>query len=126
MTVTRRPPLESTDSFQDRKWKEYVAKGVADLQDAKFPGTLTTAGTTGNQTINKPCGTVNFAAAATTLTVTNNLVTATSIVFATVLTNDSTAIIKNVVPSAGSFVIRLNAAATAETRVGFLVVTAFG
>jgi hypothetical protein len=126
MTSALRPPLGSVDSFQDRKWKEYIARGVADLEDAKLPGTVTAAGTTGNQTINKPCGTVNFAAAAVTLVVTNSLVTANSIVFATVLTNDSTALIKNVVPAAGSFTIRLNAAATAETRVGFLVVTAFG
>lgn len=83
--------------------------------------TITGGGTTGNQTINKPAGTVNFAASATTLTVTNSLVTANSIVIATVLTDDTTAIIKNVVCSSGSFIIKLNAAATAETKVGFWV-----
>ena len=36
-----------------------------------------------------------------------------------VATNDSTAIIKNVVPGAGSFVVTLNAAAMAETAIGF-------
>ena len=84
--------------------------------------TVTSGGTTGNQTIDKPSGTVNFAAAATTLTVTNSLVTTSSIVFAVVRTNDATATIKNVVPGSGSFVITLNAAATAETSVGFFVI----
>lgn len=87
-----------------------------------FPATMTAGGTTGNQTINKISGSVNVAAAATSITVTNNLVTTSSIVFATVRTNDSTAVIKNVVCSAGSFVITLSAAATAETSIGFFVI----
>lgn len=87
-----------------------------------YPSTNTASGTTGAQTINKVSGSVNFAAAATTLTVTNSLVTANSLVFCTILTNDGTATIKNVVPTAGSFTITLAAAATAETRVGFFVI----
>lgn len=87
-----------------------------------FDSTITATGTTGNQTINKPSGTVNFAAAATSLTVTNSLVTTSSIIFCVVRTNDATALIKNVVPAAGSFTINLNAAATAETSVGFKVI----
>lgn len=87
-----------------------------------LPTTVTAGGTTGNQTINKTTGTVNFAAAATQITVTNSLVSATSIVLAVVRTNDTTATIKNVVPSAGSFVITLTAGATAETSVGFVVI----
>jgi hypothetical protein len=39
-----------------------------------------------------------------------------------IATNDSTAIIKNVVPGSGSFVITLNAAATAETAIDFTVI----
>lgn len=84
--------------------------------------TVTAGGTTGNQTINKPSGTVNFAAAATTLTVTNSLCTTSSIIFCVVRTNDGTATLKNCVPGAGSFVITLTAAATAETSVGFMVI----
>lgn len=87
----------------------------------KLDRTITAGGTTGAQVINKIGGTVNFAAAAVTLVVTNSLVDASSIIFCTVRTNDATAIIKNVVPAAGSFTITLNAAATAETSVGFLV-----
>jgi len=87
-----------------------------------LPNTVTGTGTTGNQTIDKMSGTVNFAAAATALTVTNDRVTADSLVFATVRTNDATAYILNVEVSTGQFVINLGAAATAETSVGFLVV----
>ena len=87
-----------------------------------FLATNTASGTNGAQTINQPSGTVNFAPAATSLVVTNSLCTTNSIVFAVVRTNDSTAVIKNVVPAAGSFTITLNAAATAATSVGFLII----
>jgi hypothetical protein len=83
--------------------------------------TITPNGTTGNQTINKPLGTVNIAAGQSSVTVTNSLVDANSIVFAVVRTNDTTAQIKNVTCAAGSFTIRLAANATAETSVGFMV-----
>lgn len=84
--------------------------------------TVTAGGTTGNQTINKPSGTVNFAAAATAITVTNSTVSTSSIVLAVVRTADATARIAHVVPGAGSFIITLTAAATAETSVGFVVI----
>ena len=97
--------------------------GTARVQGAlNFNPTNTAAGTTGNQTINKASGTVNIAAAGTTVTVTNSLVSATSIVYAVIRTNDATATIKNVVPAAGSFVINLGAATTAETSIGFFVI----
>ena len=86
-----------------------------------YESSNTPSGTTGNQTINKTSGTVNIAAAGTTITVTNSLVSTSSIVMAVVRTNDTTAYIKNVVPSAGSFVINLGAAATAEVSIGFIV-----
>lgn len=84
-------------------------------------GTATAGGTTGNRIINKPAGSVNFAAGAAALTVTNNMVTATSVVICMIQTNDTTAEIKNVVPGSGSFVINMVAAVTAETKVGFVV-----
>lgn len=86
-----------------------------------YDATITAGGTTGNQTIDKPSGTVNIAAAGTTVTVTNSFCTTSSIVTAVVRTNDATAYIKNVVPGAGSFVINLGAAATAEVSIGFIV-----
>ena len=87
----------------------------------QVPTTVTAGGTTGNRTIDKTSGTVNIAAAGTTVTVTNRLCSANSIVMAVIRTNDTTAVLKNVVPGAGSFVINLNAACTAETSIGFIV-----
>jgi len=100
---------------------------VADLRDLLVrqhyvDQTITATGTTGNQTINKAAGTVNIAAAGTTVTVTNSLVSTSSTIYCVIRTNDSTATIKNVVPSSGSFVINLSAAATAEVSIGFFVV----
>lgn len=83
--------------------------------------TITAGGTVGARTINQPAGTVNFAAAASALTVTNSTVTASSIILATARTNDATCSVKNVVAAAGSFVINMTANCTAETSVGFLV-----
>jgi hypothetical protein len=85
--------------------------------------TNTAGGTTGAQTIDKPSGTVNFAAAATTLLVTNSTCTATSLIFVTMRTADATAVLSNmVVPGVGSFTITMTVAPTAETSVGFLVI----
>ncbi len=83
--------------------------------------TMTAAGTTGAQTIDRVQGSVNFAAAATTLVVTNALVTTSSNVFVQVYGTDVTATSARVTLAAGSFTITLNAAATAETKVGFFV-----
>lgn len=86
-----------------------------------FWGTITTPGTTGAQTINKTTGKVNFAIGATSLVVTNSLVTAASIVHPVIQSNDATMTSVQVVPTAGSFTIYANAAATAETIVAFKV-----
>jgi hypothetical protein len=95
---------------------------IANNGRISYRATNTSAGITGAQTIDRPSGTVNFAAGASALVVTNSLVATTSIVFAVVRTNDSTAYVKNVVPTGGSFTINLGAAATAETSVGFWVI----
>jgi hypothetical protein len=87
-----------------------------------YHATNTAAATVGAQTINKTTGTVNFAASATSLVVTNSLVSATSLVFCVIRTNDATLTAVQAVPGAGTFTIYGNAAATAETSVGFLVV----
>lgn len=84
--------------------------------------TVTAGGTTGNQTINKAAGTVNIAAGGTTVTVTCSLCTTSSTVYPSVRSNDTTAQVKNIVPGAGSFVVTMVAAVTAETSIGFLVV----
>lgn len=84
-------------------------------------GTVTAALTTGDQTINKPVGSVNLAASASSLTVTNSIVTASSVINCTVGTNDTTMKSASCVAGAGSFVIYPDAAPTAETRVNFSV-----
>lgn len=79
------------------------------------------AATTGAQTINKAGGSVNFAAAATSLVVTNSLVTTASTVEVYLCTNDTTMKSAVAVSASGSFTIYADAAPTAETRVAFIV-----
>lgn len=85
-------------------------------------GTVTPAGTTGDQTINKPGGSVNFAAAASTLIVTNSFCTVDSLVLPSVLTNDGSMLAAQAIPANGSFMLIANSPPAAETRVGFLVI----
>lgn len=83
--------------------------------------TMTAGGTVGAQTINKSSGRVNFAASASSLVVTDSYVTTNSIVMVQVCGTDATATSARVTKAAGSFTITLNAAATAETEVDFLI-----
>lgn len=85
-------------------------------------GTITAGGTTGAQTINKPSGTVNFAAAAASLVVTNSLCTTSDRVLATVVTNDTTMKSVSCVTTNGAFTLTANAAATAETAVYWVLI----
>lgn len=93
---------------------QYIKNGIAP--------DYTAAGSTGAQTINKVAGSVLFAAAAQTLVVTNNLITANSQIIATVQGDDTTAkyvVISN--QAAGTFTLKLNAAATAQLKVSFFI-----
>ena len=88
--------------------------------DVKLGATATVSA---NPTINKNAGQVSVAIGAATCTVTNSLVTATSIVLCVLQFVDATATqILSVVPGAGSFVITVNATATAVTKIGFIVI----
>lgn len=79
--------------------------------------------TPGAATINHPCGRVAVATGQASVTVTNNLVAADSLVFCTLLSTDGTFTnILKVVPAAGSFVITGNATATGNPKIGFFVV----
>jgi hypothetical protein len=84
--------------------------------------TITPDLTTGAQTINKTAGSVNFAAAAASLVLTNSLITTGSVIQLTVAANDATMKSASYVPGNGAITINANAAATAETRVDFIVV----
>lgn len=87
-----------------------------------YPFTYTAGGTNGNQTINKPTGSLNIAATGTTVTLTNSLITANSIVFPVLMTADTTATsIASSVVTAGQCVITLNAACTSAVKIGFQV-----
>jgi hypothetical protein len=86
-----------------------------------FPKTITAIGTTGNQTINKMTGTLNIAGTGTTVTLTNSLISSTSIVMCWLQTNDATAKSVVAVPGTGSCVFTLNAASTGTVAVGFFV-----
>jgi hypothetical protein len=107
----------------------YVAGGKAHfggavniVGDVTVSKTITAPATTGAQTIDKTAGSVNFAAAAASLVVTNSLVATSSVIIATVATNDTTMLSVQAVAAAGSFTLYANAAANAETRVNFIVV----
>jgi len=84
--------------------------------------TVIAAGTTGAQTINKSAGCVNFAASASSLVVTDSLVTASSVVLPSIQTHDASFVGVQAVPTSGSFTLYSNTPATAETRVCFLVI----
>lgn len=81
------------------------------------------AGVDGNVTLNASLAQVSFAAAGQTLTLTNSRIEADSLLICTVATDDATAFAaKGIVLGAGSATIKLNAAATAQTKVNVLVV----
>jgi len=105
------------------EWQNSIGTALASLDkggNPSFPKTITAGGTTGAQTIDKASGSVNFAAGASSLVVTNSIVTTSSVIQCTVATNDATATFAKAVAAAGSFTIYITAA-TAETRVNFNV-----
>jgi hypothetical protein len=74
-------------------------------------------------TCNSVSGRVKMTAGAKNLIVLNSKVSLTSIILATMESNDATAVsIKSIIPSAGQFVITLNAAATSIVQFSFFVV----
>lgn len=89
--------------------------------DIRLDKTITASGTTGAMTINNTLGSVNFAAGASSLVVTNSRVTTSSVIQLTIASNDATMRYVWYAKTAGSFTIYANAAATAETRVDFQV-----
>lgn len=101
-----------------------MLRGTASTTAASPFGTpvITPAGTTGTQVINARAGTVNFAAGAVSLVVTNNLVTTNSIILTTIRTNDAAVDGIKVVAANGSFTIFLTTGPAAEMSVGFSVV----
>ena len=95
--------------------------GVDNVGHEFSPATITAIGTTGNQTINKPNGTINIASTGTSVVLTNNLITTSSMIFCTIQTNDATAKSVQAVPGSGTCTIYLNAAATGTVAIAFWV-----
>lgn len=79
------------------------------------------SGTPGAATINNPSGQVAVALGASSVVVTNSLVTTSSVVWATLQDVTDNIQIKGVVPAAGSFTIHLTGTTSAARKVGFVV-----
>jgi hypothetical protein len=86
-----------------------------------LPKTYTVIGTTGGQTINKISGVVNFAGSASSLVVLDSTVSASSLIFCFLQTNDATAVLGNAVAGSGTFTINMKTVPTGTTAVAFLV-----
>jgi hypothetical protein len=113
-----------TDSSRTFNFNSNQDTGVINFTDIGtflLNRTITPGGTTGAQIIDKPAGTVNLAASETSISVTNARVSTNSIILVMARTNDATCAVKNYVAAAGSFVINMTAACTAQTSVGFFV-----
>lgn len=82
---------------------------------------ITAAGQTGAKTINANAGCVRFAAAATSLVVTNNLVTTNSVINVTQAGSDGSAVGLFYTPGNGSFTIGFSTGPGAELRVDFSI-----
>jgi hypothetical protein len=80
------------------------------------------SGTPGAATINQPIGQVSVAASASSVVVTNSLVTTASVIIPVLQFADATCTqILSCVPGAGAFTITMDAACTANTKVGFVL-----
>lgn len=100
----------------------FGATATGTTPDFRFNRTITPIGTTGDQTINKIAGTINVAAAAASVTLTNSLISANSIILPVIRTKDATCTqLISVVPASGSAVFSMNAGCTAATSIGFVV-----
>lgn len=121
LTVNRIPYGNGTSAFQSSANLTYDGAVFTVKANIVVDKTVTAGGTTGAQTINKTAGSVNFAAAAASVVVTNSLVATSSIIMATIAANDATMKSVQAVAAAGSFTLYANVAPTAETRVNFLV-----
>lgn len=101
-----------------------VTEVAAITKDGTFnPAFTDDSANSGNRTVNKPSGANSIAIGAATCVITNSCVTATSIVVCSLQFADATATtILRVIPAAGSFTITVNAAATAATKFGWIVI----
>lgn len=84
--------------------------------------TTDSSGAPGAVTINKPSGQAAVAAGAAVVTITNNTVTTSSIIYIAVQQSDATCnSVRTIIPAAGSFTVTLNTTCTSATKIGFIV-----
>lgn len=100
---------------------DFVVFGILQTSELEMVKKITPTGSTGDTTLNYAAGSVNLGAGDTSLTVTNNLVDADSIVIGTVASPDATTKSVQIVPSFGQFVIFPDEPPTSETRINFMV-----
>lgn len=108
--------------FEVQKGGAYPAQSVGGKESKVLVVNRDSSDTPGNVTNHNPAGIVAVPAAGLSITVTNSSVTAASIIQLTLLSNDGTAKSAVAVAAAGNFTLTLNAAATAITKVGYLVI----
>ncbi len=116
--------LVISDSTKNFFFQSTTNAGILDttgVSNIKLQRTITTAGTTGNQTINLPNGSVNIAAGQSSIVITNSTVGTSSLIIATANTADATCAVKNAVATSTHITITMTATCTAETRVAFWV-----
>jgi hypothetical protein len=107
-------------------WKDNFSTKVFAVDQAGkivYPQAGNSTGSPGAATLNTSAGRSAIAAGASSVVITNSLVSATSIVWAVVQTTDGTLLrVDRVVPGVGSFTIIGNANATGNVNVGWVVV----
>jgi hypothetical protein len=111
---TLQPDVDPAGLSYDQETQETGVK--------KLAVELEVAAGAGNSTINKMAGVAKIAAAAQEVTITNDRCEIDSLVIPFLQTDDTTA--KSVIAhtiAAGSFKLKLNAAATAQVSVGFMI-----
>ena len=91
------------------------------IAGASFGTFISSTATPGNATINSLRGRFAVAAAASSVVITNSLVTVNSLVIPVIESADATLVAPRCAPANGSFTFLGNAAATASCNVGFKV-----
>lgn len=113
--------LDRSPASQQKYFWYSDDSGEYQLVGGKLAMDSSSSSTPGNSAIiNKPTGSFIAASGTTSFTLTNSLISASSIVIVTIQQNDATAVVKNVVPTGGSCVINLTAP-SADTKMGFIL-----
>lgn len=119
-TTSSFPALKRSSATIQARLADDSAYALVKVSALDVDGTVSSS--TDDQTIDKAAGSFMIDAGTSNIVITNSYVTTTSLVFAQIMTDDSTARIKCVVADAGGFIVKMLVAPTAETRCAFLVI----